>query len=46
MSKIEEFFDEFKNDIGLDAGAQEKFLETSFFERYTDMICQGSNGCS
>jgi hypothetical protein len=36
MTTIEEFFDEFKNDIGLDASAQAKFSETSFFERYAE----------
>jgi hypothetical protein len=36
MSAIEEFFEEFKNDITLDAGAQADFLGTAFFERYTE----------
>ena len=36
MPAIEEFFEEFKNDITLDAGAQADFLGTAFFERFTE----------
>ena len=33
---IEDFYEEFKNDIALDAGAEANLLTTSFFEKYAD----------